>query len=132
MPTAYPVVAPACSEANYFWNFSLGVASCAVSVLWATDNWPILEILWNITQQPPVSLLPPAVSNLKNETKNICSQVQVDFFSSAFFSENAYSQFMGGKKKSHIHHLKLCREGNSYSNKTKLPGKPLTVVSIRK
>lgn len=101
-------------------------------MLWATDSWPILEILWNITQQPPVSLLPPAVSNLKNETKNICSQVQVDFFPQHFSVKMPTPSLWGGGGEGHIHRLKLCREGNSYSNKTKLPGKPLTVVSIRK
>lgn len=66
---AHPVAA-ACSEANCFWNFSLGVASCAVCVLWIPGNWLMMERLRNITtQEPAVSLFPLAVSNFKNKTK---------------------------------------------------------------
>lgn len=67
---AHPVVAAACSEANCFWNFSLGVASCAVCVLWTLENWPMMERLRNITtQELGVSVFSLAVSNLKNKPK---------------------------------------------------------------
>lgn len=98
VPTAHPVVAAVCSEANCCWSFSLGVASCAVCVLWAIENWPMLEMLTSITQWPAVSLLPPAVSNLKNKTKNSCSQVQVDVFIFSIFQWKCLPQFHEKKK----------------------------------
>lgn len=129
---AHPVVAAACSEANCFWNFSLGVGSCAVCILWIPGNWLMMERLRNITtQEPAVSLFPLAVSNFKNKTKTfLWLGASGHFYFQHFSVKMPAPIFM--EKKNHIHHLKLCREGNSYNNETKLPGKPLTVVSIRK
>lgn len=63
---AHPVVAAACSEAKCFWNFSLGVASCAVYV----DPTKLAHD--GETQEYHHSrayCIPLAVPNLKNKPK---------------------------------------------------------------